>query len=50
VTRQNSGYGHAKGHFSATICQVGSEIAKVRKDACHEISGTFETDFQYDMY
>jgi hypothetical protein len=48
--RLNSGYGHAAGHFNATICQAGSEIAKVRQGECHAISGRFETDFQYDMH
>jgi hypothetical protein len=50
VMRRDTGYGHASGHFRATLCQVGSPVAKVRKGACHVISGTFETDFQYDMH
>jgi hypothetical protein len=49
VSRLNSGYGHATGHFSARLCPLGTTTAKVTQ-VCQQISGRFETDFQYDMH
>lgn len=44
------GYGHLRGHFSAHLCVGRGEVPKVNPARCQDISGRFESDFQYDIY
>ena len=48
VRRKDSGHGHAKGHFAATVCRANGMPVKVDTRYCKPISGTFEMDLQYD--
>ena len=46
--RQDGGYGHATGHFSAVICDGDGEPVQVDTTRCQPISGTFDTEIQFD--
>lgn len=48
VVRKDDSHGHAKGHFAATVCAANGMPVRVDTRYCQPISGTFETDFQYD--
>jgi hypothetical protein len=43
-----SGYGHASGRFTATLCPGAGDPAQVTLGTqCHEVSGSFDTGVQY---
>jgi hypothetical protein len=46
VTRQKEGssYGHAKGTFATVLC----DMAAPEKHDCHDVTGSFDTDVQFD--
>ena len=45
---KDGGYGHAVGHFSAVICAATGFPVQVDATRCQPISGTFDTDIQFD--
>jgi hypothetical protein len=43
-----SGYGHVTGHFTARMCQVDhSPAVRQPGSTCHNVSGSFDTQVQY---
>ena len=49
LTPKDSGYGHATGHFSAIVCAANDMPIKVDTRHCQPLTGTFETDLQFDL-
>lgn len=49
VLRKDQGYGHATGHFAGTVCTANGTPVRVDTRYCQPVSGTFETDLQYDL-
>ena len=49
VVAKTGGYGHATGHFAARLCRANGMPVQVDVRYCQEMTGTFETDFQYGM-
>lgn len=49
-TGEPMGYGHVRGHFSARLCVGRGEVPVINPKRCQDVAGTFESDFQYDIY
>ena len=49
VVAKTGGYGHASGHFAAVLCRANGMPVQVDVRYCQDMTGKFETDFQYGM-